>query len=743
MKPEDENFDNIGEDAYIQAINQINIISNKCIINSSNDGGIKIGVNQKDYDLYISQLKSKNPKELFQMPMDTYAHGIVSGEGDSDDIPTTNSSSSKNDNNNNKNNNDNRDKGDEMNEIDPPLRKIKKNVDNKITDLECYNNPCGSDGEYNDLCNKTTNNIKNNIENNIKLNVDFLIKCNDSNDTTISASTSCTNTKLLRQSSDLNNLNTENYIFNNIDDNKIGSNTSKIKEICNENYIYDKEESLISDSVNNGNVDNTSKGSSSVLFSRHSKLNYNYEPSENTKCIIYDNNIDNHTNCKIDKEYNNISMNNFLNNLKKSKNNINTAINNDIINYDLLNEKNKNPKIVHENTYDLLNNTELANKLNKFCNKIQKKKITKDYNFVDHQTNNIINIEHDINEEETEVIQKNGIQSMLMHIKNINNLSSDNLTQSKDQHLEQADTNCLNSNNDLSDHDEKKKKKRKRINDSLALNNIKKQINSINPYKNYIYNNETVDDPNHQQMIAQAFFNKNEMGKINSEHIVNDPIDLLNSEQNNKKNGVKSENIISENYNKNVVANNVLPQIARSPIYQKNRKTDKIENDSDIYEKESEHDNNSVDECKAVINGVKNEINVSDDVRTNNVSVDEPAASIDNDITTYHPPNITNEVYSKRPQRNAAKKCINLWSEELKKKSEKMYGLQDKGKNGGVDSKREEKLLKKKEKEREKKEGIYLNKTDLENNEEGMDEDKDDKQKKKIKKIKNIIKMKI
>ncbi|CAD2110116.1 transcription factor with AP2 domain(s), putative [Plasmodium vinckei petteri] len=735
MKPEDENFDNIGEDAYIQTINQINIISNKCIINSSNDGGIKIGVNQKDYDLYISQLKNKNPKELFQMPMDTYAHGIVSGEGDSDDIPTTNSSSSKNDSNNNKNNNDNRDKGDEMNGIDPPLRKIKKNVDNKITDLECYNNACGSDGEYNDLCNKTTNNIKNNI----KLNVDFLIKCNDSNDTTISASTSCTNTKLLRQSSDLNNLNTENYIFSNTDDNKIGSNTSKIKEICNENYIYDKEENLISNSVNNGNIDNTSKGSSAVLFSRHSKLNYNYEPSENTKCIIYDNNIDNHTNCKIDKEYNNISMNNFSNNLKKSKNNINTAINNGIINYDL-NEKNKNPKIVHENTYDLLNNTELANKLNKFCNKIQKKKITKDYNFVDHQTNNIINIEHDINEEETEVIQKNGIQSMLMHIKNINNLSSDNLTQTKDQHLEQADTNCLNSNNDLSDHDEKKKNKRKRINDNLALNNIKKQINSINSYKNYIYNNETVDDPNHQQMIAQAFFNKNEMGKINSEHIVNDPIDLLNSEQTNKKNGVKSENVISENYNKNVVTNNVLPQIVRSPIYQKSRKTDKIENDSDIYEKESEHDNNSVDDCKAVISGIKNEINVSDDVRTNNVSADEPAASIDNDITTYPPPNITNEVYSKRPQRNAAKKCINLWSEELKKKSEKMYGLQDKSKNGGVDSKREEKLLKKKEKEREKKEGIYLNKTDCENNEEGMDEDKEDKQKKKNKKNKKYNK---
>ncbi|CAD2098939.1 transcription factor with AP2 domain(s), putative [Plasmodium vinckei brucechwatti] len=739
MKPEDENFDNIGEDAYIQTINQINVISNKCIINSSNDGGIKIGVNQKDYDLYISQLKNKNPKELFQMPLDTYAHGIVSGEGESDDILTTNSSSSKNDNNNNKNNNDNRGKGDGVNEMDLPLRKIKKNVDNKIIDLECYDNACGSDVEYNDLCNKTTNNIKNNI----KLNVDFLIKCNDSNDTAISASTSCTNTKLLRQSSDLNNLNTENYIFSNIDDNKIGSNTSKIKEICNENYIYDKEENLISGSVNNGNIDNRSKGSSStVRFSSHSKLNYNYEHPENTKCIIYDNNIDNHTNCKIDKEYNNISMNNFSNNLKKSKNNINIAISNGIINYGL-NEQNKNPKIVHENTYDLLNNTELANKLNKFCNKIQKKKITKDYNFVDQQTNNIINIEHDVNEEETKVIQKNGIQSMLMHIKNINNLSSDNLTQTKDQHLEQADTNCLNSNNDLSDHDEKKKKKRKRINDNLSLNNIKKQINSINPYKNYIYNNETVEDPNSQQMIAQTLFNQNEMGKINSEHVVNDSIGLLNDEQTNKKNSVKNESDISENYNKNVIINNVLPQIARSSIYQKSRKTDKIENDSDIYEKESEHDNNSVDDCKAVIDGVKNEISASDDVRTNNVSADEPAASIDNDITTYPPPNITNEVYSKRPQRNAAKKCINLWSEELKKKSEKMYGLHDKGKNGGVDSKKEEKLLKKKEKEREKKEGIYLNKTDWENNEEGMDEEKDDKQKKKIKKIKNIIKMKI
>ncbi|SCN62295.1 transcription factor with AP2 domain(s), putative [Plasmodium chabaudi adami] len=745
MKPEDENFDNVGEEAYIHTVSQINVLPNKCIINSSNDGGIKIGVNQKDYDIYISQLKNKNPKELFQAPMDTYAHGIVSGEGDSDDIPTTNSSSSKNDNNNNKNNKDDRDKGDEVNKMDPPLREIKKKVDSKTIDLECYNNVCSSDVEYNDLCNKTTNNIKNNI----KLNVDFLIKCNDSNDTTISASTSCTNTKLLRQSSDLNNLNAENYIFSNTDDNKFGSNPSKIKEICNENYIYDKEENIISDSVNKGNIDNASKGSTTVLFSNHSKLNYNYEHTENTKCIIYNNNIDNHKNCKIDKEYNNISKNNFSNNLKKSKNNINTVINNGIINYDL-NEQNKNTNNlnkfeINENTYDLLNNTELANKLNKFCSKIQKKKISRNYNFVDPPTDNIINIEHDLNKEKTEVGPKNGIESMLMHIKNINNLSSNDLIQPKDQHLEQTNTNCLNSNNDLSDHDEKKNKKRKRINDNLTLNNIniKKQINSINPYKNYIYNNETVEDPNHQQMIAQKFFNHNEMGKINSEHAVNEQIGLLSSDQINVKsvkNIVKIESDISENYNENAVINNGLSQIVRSPLYQTSRKNNNIEDDGDIYEKESERDNNYVDDCKGIIVEVKNEISASDDARTNDVNGSEPAPSIDNDIPTYPPPSIPNEVYSKRPQRNAARKCINLWSEELKKKSDKMYGLQDKGKNSGVDSKREEKLLKKKEKEKEKKEGAYLNKIDWENNEEGIDDEKDDKQKKKNKKNKKLNK---
>lgn len=41
MKPEDENFDNIGEDAYMHTIRQINILPNKSIMNNSNDKGIK------------------------------------------------------------------------------------------------------------------------------------------------------------------------------------------------------------------------------------------------------------------------------------------------------------------------------------------------------------------------------------------------------------------------------------------------------------------------------------------------------------------------------------------------------------------------------------------------------------------------------------------------------------------------------------------------------------------------------
>ncbi|ANQ08590.1 Uncharacterized protein PCOAH_00029950 [Plasmodium coatneyi] len=57
----------------------------------------------------------------------------------------------------------------------------------------------------------------------------------------------------------------------------------------------------------------------------------------------------------------------------------------------------------------------------------------------------------------------------------------------------------------------------------------------------------------------------------------------------------------------------------------------------------------------------------------------------------------TNGTYARRPLRNAAKKCINLWSEELKKKSEKHNAALERSKNMS-DQRKEERALRRKEK---------------------------------------------
>ncbi|EUD68288.1 hypothetical protein C922_01308 [Plasmodium inui San Antonio 1] len=57
----------------------------------------------------------------------------------------------------------------------------------------------------------------------------------------------------------------------------------------------------------------------------------------------------------------------------------------------------------------------------------------------------------------------------------------------------------------------------------------------------------------------------------------------------------------------------------------------------------------------------------------------------------------TNETYARRPLRNAAKKCIHLWSEELKKKSEKHNAALERSKNMG-DQRKEERTLRRKDK---------------------------------------------
>ncbi|KJP87162.1 hypothetical protein AK88_03209 [Plasmodium fragile] len=57
----------------------------------------------------------------------------------------------------------------------------------------------------------------------------------------------------------------------------------------------------------------------------------------------------------------------------------------------------------------------------------------------------------------------------------------------------------------------------------------------------------------------------------------------------------------------------------------------------------------------------------------------------------------TNETYPRRPLRNAAKKCIHLWSEELKKKSEKHNAALERNKNMS-DQRKEERAMRRKEK---------------------------------------------
>ncbi|ETW38142.1 hypothetical protein PFTANZ_01154, partial [Plasmodium falciparum Tanzania (2000708)] len=59
---------NTGEEDIdiLNNMSNLNLINENSSMVNSNGGGIKIGINKKDYDLYISQLKDKNINPLIR-----------------------------------------------------------------------------------------------------------------------------------------------------------------------------------------------------------------------------------------------------------------------------------------------------------------------------------------------------------------------------------------------------------------------------------------------------------------------------------------------------------------------------------------------------------------------------------------------------------------------------------------------------------------------------------------------------
>ncbi|KAI4837810.1 AP2 domain transcription factor AP2-O2 [Plasmodium brasilianum] len=738
------------EDEATNIYNNMNYANDSFAINNSNSGGIKIGINKKDYDIYISQLKDKNTKHLIKNKTKQTKKYSTSKDNDIQSIYY------------------------EM-----------KILDVKTQDYEQYEN-----GNHKDISNNKENDFDNysnlcKLKNNLHLNEHILLEQNvdDHSSSMGNTNTVCLADKQSKFTSQRGvhqdlcddmqhdmHYNFDHYLEDKeidsfdrtaYDENYDQANFYKIGESTNfeENNFIDVNSNNVNTNENEeltyfNPVDANSDATAVDRGNSKMHISSNNDKDTNSRTI---NMLYNDKECDIQNNMRNLSYvsasltnRNLFFNLRKKDCEMNTLNDNDHVNVNFDNMEHLNKSQFLPDTYSLLNNTQLANRVSTFCNNIQKEETRGEYCANNEgSTNATYEIREDnyderytsssvIHEEEKKDEYKHVDVEKIEHQTASNIFRKHNVplneTSHKNKDYENGEMIIKLSECSRNNTSEKISKKRKRRIDKLRLSEEqnKKVLCRDKEEDVDIKDHSPFDGPcegiastqNHKEInqndndLVSSSMGSSTMPSSTMDSVTNQQGSIfqnsINAEEENisytsdskdEQMGNKYEHTIL--YKEEKVGFAYVSDVDSKKGSRRNMKKNKMSPNKNGEHNNEENDEENYDKNENVkyINEEDVQVNTSSSAVREEITNELFNRNEDNkdmDIKGNGSKGSANEKYNKRPLRKAAKKCITLWSEELKKKSEKSHTFVDRAKGVG-DYKKEERLLKRKEKEKDMK----------------------------------------